>query len=314
MSGPVEPRDEACTNQRLPDIEVREGRHTSIGPMGIARVLPTKGRRTIGAWCFVDLMTPTDVERPMPLEIGPHPHIGLQTVTWLFRGAALHGDSLGTEQLIRPGQLNLMTSGHGIAHAEDGRMGERLGEMVGDVAGAQLWIALPEATRQGGSGFQHLDELPVADVPNGEASVLIGGLGDAVSPAEAHTPLVGLDLAFEAATVLPTDRDFEYGVVPLDRPLKVHDVVVDPGSIALVPTGQDDLPIEVADGRARALVIGGEPLGETIQMWWNFVARSKDEITDAWRAWQSDDTDRFAPVPSDLPRIDAPRPPWVPAE
>jgi len=101
-------------------IEVREGRSTSIGKMGILRVLPTKGRRTVGPWCFVDLMTPDDVAEPPPLEIGPHPHIGLATVTWLFDGAALHTDSLGTEQLIRPGELNLMSAGHGIAHAELG--------------------------------------------------------------------------------------------------------------------------------------------------------------------------------------------------
>ena len=314
MSGPIQPQDETCENEGLPAVEVREGRHASIGPMGIARVLPTKGRRTIGAWCFVDLMTPEDIERPMPLEIGPHPHIGLQTVTWLFRGAAVHGDSLGTEQLIRPGQLNLMTSGHGIAHSEDGRIDERLGEMVGDVAGAQLWIALPEETRHGAAGFQHLAELPVADLPNGEASVLIGSLAGVVSPADAHTPLVGADVTFDGSTVLPADRSFEYGVVPLDRPLKVHDAVVEPGSIALVPPGSDDLPIEAAGGRSRALVIGGEPLGEKIQMWWNFVARSKEEITEAWRAWQAHDTDRFGGVPTDLPRIDAPRPMWVPSD
>jgi redox-sensitive bicupin YhaK (pirin superfamily) len=313
MSGPVEPKDEACANEPVPDIEVREGRHTEVGGIGISRVLPTKGRRTIGAWCFVDLMTPDDLDEPMPLEIGPHPHIGLQTVTWLFAGAALHGDSLGTEQLIRPGQLNLMTSGRGIAHAEDGRARERIGAPVGGIAGAQLWIALPEGTRHGESRFQHLEELPTADLPNGDASVMIGRYAEAESGAVVDTPLIGLDARFDGSTVIATDPTFEYGVVPLDRTLKVHDVVVEPGSLALVPTGQFELPVEVDGGRARMLVLGGEPLGEPIQMWWNFVARTKDEIADAWQAWQRHDIDRFAPVPSDLPRIDAPRPPWVPA-
>ncbi len=313
MSGPIEPTDEACANEPVPDIEVREGRRTDVGGVGIARVLPTKGRRTIGAWCFVDLMTPDDLDEPMPLEIGPHPHIGLQTVTWLFSGAAVHGDSLGTEQLIRPGQLNLMTSGHGIAHAEDGRARERIGENVGGVAGAQLWIALPEETRHGASRFQHLDELPIAELPSGEASVMIGGYGHVRSGAVVDTPLVGLDATFEVSTTVETDPSFEYGVVPLDRSLKVHDTVVEPGSIALVPQGQSELPVDVDGGRARMLVLGGEPLGEPIQMWWNFVARNKEEITDAWRAWQGHDLDRFASVPSDLPRIDAPRPPWVPS-
>jgi len=314
MSGPIEPKDEACANEPVPDIEVREGRRTDVGGVGIARVLPTKGRRTIGAWCFVDLMTPDDIDEPMPLEIGPHPHIGLQTVTWLFSGAAVHGDSLGTEQLIRPGQLNLMTSGRGIAHAEDGRARERIGGAVGGVAGAQLWIALPEVTRHGESRFEHLDELPVVGLPSGEASVMIGTQGGTSSPARVDTPLVGLDVTFEGRTAIEADPTFEYGVVPLDRSLKVHDVIVEPGSIAIVPTGLSELPVEVEGGRTRMLVLGGEPLGEPIQMWWNFVARTKDEITEAWRAWQGHDTDRFAPVPSDLPRIDAPRPPWVPAE
>ena len=95
-------------------------RAASVGGLDIIRVLPTKGRRTVGPWCFVDCMAPPDFDDPAPMEVGPHPHIGLSTVTWLFEGEALHGDSLGTEQPIRPGQLNLMTAGHGIAHAELG--------------------------------------------------------------------------------------------------------------------------------------------------------------------------------------------------
>lgn len=311
MSGPIEPKDAECVNEAVPTVEVREGRRTEVGGIGISRVLPTKGRRTIGAWCFVDLMTPDDVEHPLPLEIGPHPHIGLQTVTWLFKGAAIHGDSLGTEQLIRPGQLNLMTSGHGIAHAEDGRIDEQMGRLAGDVAGAQLWVALPEPTRHGEARFQHVESLPVAEIANGQASVMVGSFAEAASPAVVDTPLVGLDASFRGSTVVPTDPAFEYGVVPLDRSLKVHDVIVEPGSLALVPQGWDELPISVDGGDARLLVLGGEPLGEPIQMWWNFVARTKDEITDAWRAWQGHDTERFAAVPSDLPRIEAPRPPWL---
>ena len=120
VSGPIDEYGLAAANRGITAIEVREGRTANIGPLGIVRVLPTKNRRTIGPWCFVDLMQADDIDRPPPLEIGPHPHIGLATVTWLFTGTVLHSDSLGTQQLIRPGQLNLMTAGHGIAHAEEG--------------------------------------------------------------------------------------------------------------------------------------------------------------------------------------------------
>ena len=112
-------------------------------------------------------------------------------------------------------------------------------------------------------------------------------------------------------TVVPADRRFEYAVVPIDEPVKVGDAIVEPDWLGLVPPGAETIPVEVGDRGGRAMVLGGEPLGERIQMWWNFVARTKDEITDAWRAWQRHDTDRFGPVPSRLPRIDAPRPPWV---
>lgn len=314
MSGPIDPRSADCTNEAFPGVEVREGRSAEVGGMGITRVLPTKGRRTVGAWCFVDLMTPHDIENPLPLEIGPHPHIGLQTVTWLFSGTALHSDSLGTEQLIRPGELNLMTSGGGIAHAELGMAADPVGSPVGDFAGAQMWIALPESSRHGTPDFQHVSSLPMAELAGGEAHLLIGELAGAVSPARADTPLVGAEVRFGAAIDIPAVPSFEYAVVPLDRRLLVHDTIVEPGSLALVPPGRDGIHVAVQGGSARALVLGGEPLGEPIQMWWNFVARTKDEITDAWRAWQQRDTDRFGPVPSHLDRIEAPRPPWVPGD
>lgn len=311
MSGPIDARGAGSANETRPYLEVREGRRAEVGGMGIARVLPTKGRRTVGAWCFVDLMTPHDVEHPLPLEIGPHPHIGLQTVTWLFSGTALHADSLGTEQLIRPGELNLMTSGGGIAHAELGMVGDPVGDLVGDFAGAQMWIALPEETRHGGSDFEHVAELPVAAFRGGEAHVLVGELAEAASPARADTALIGAEVRLGPAIQIPAVPSFEYAVVPLDRRLLVEDTIVEPGSLVLLPPGRDEVRIAVDGGRARALVLGGEPLGEPIQMWWNFVARSRDEITDAWRAWRDHDTVRFGPVPSHLDRIEAPRPPWV---
>lgn len=302
MSGPLDERDLGrIEDERL--VEAREGRPTTVGGLDIVRVLPTKGRRTVGAWCFVDLMAPDDIVEPPPMEVGPHPHIGLSTVTWLLSGEALHSDSLGTEQVIRAGQLNLMTAGHGIAHAELGLKGGR---------GVQMWVAQPEQTRHERSEFEHHSELPTWEFTDGEAAVLIGTLGSATSPAQAATPLVGAEFRMRAGSVdVPADPRFEYALVPLDGPMRIAAHIVEPGWIGFVQPGQDSVTIDAGAGGGRAMLLGGEPLGEPIQMWWNFVARTKDEITEAWRGWRDHDTDRFDTVPSSLPRIAAPRPPWL---
>lgn len=303
MSGPIQPPDLACVDEPLARIEAREGRTAEVGGLPVARVLPTKGRRTVGAWCFVDLMGPMDALEPDPLEVGPHPHIGLSTLTWLLEGEALHTDSLGTEQPIRPGQLNLMTAGHGIAHAE----------LAAEppFSGVQLWVAQPEATRHGEARFEHLDELPQVTLDHAEALVFVGALEGAASPARTDTELLGVDLQLRhGVTVVPTDPAFELAVVPLEGTVKVGEAIVEPGWIGLVPSGVDELPLEVQHGGGRALVLGGVPLGERIQMWWNFVARDRDEITEAYHHWR-DRTDRFGAVPSKLERIEAPAPPWL---
>lgn len=304
MSGPIQPVDTAVEQGPLARIDVKEGRSTTVGGVPISRVLPTKGRRTVGPWCFVDHILPPDFDDPHPLEVGPHPHTGLSTVTWLLEGEALHTDSLGSEQPIRPGQLNLMSAGNGIAHAE-------LGTTQG-IHGVQMWLAQPESTRHGESRFEHVPDLPVVSLPGAEVKVMIGELDGMASPAEVDWPMVGLDAGMSAARVeVPADPGFEYAVIPIDRRLKVDDAIVEPGWLALVPAGVESLPIESESGEARFLVLGGEPLGEPIEMWWNFVARSKEEITEAWRSWQGHDFDRFGPVASELARIDAPAPPWL---
>jgi hypothetical protein len=304
VSGPIRTREAAFENREQHRITVREGRTAMVGGLDIVRVLPTKGRRTVGPWCFVDLILPSDAEHPDPMEIGPHPHIGLATVTWLFDGEAEHADSLGTTQLIRPGELNLMSAGHGIAHAEQG-MGRRL-------RGAQMWVAQPEGTRHGGSAFEHHGDLPRLDLTNGEATVILGSLRGVESPARTDWATVGADLRLRRGTEeIPVVPGHEHAVVPIDRPLLVSDTIVEPGWLALIPAGPESICVETRADGARALLIGGEPLGERIQMWWNFVARTRDEITEAWRSWQEGDTGRFGPVPSTLTRIDAPPPPWV---
>lgn len=305
MSGPIERPDEECHDERLAGIELREGRRAEVGGLPIQRVLPTKGRRTVGAWCFVDLAGPADAHEPDPMEVGPHPHIGLSTVTWLLEGEAMHSDSLGTEQVIRPGQLNLMSAGHGISHAELAAQPP--------FRGVQLWVAQPEETRHGDAAFEHHAELPGVEVVDGDGVLLAGTFAGQTSPARCDTPLVGVDLTLTTGRrALELDRTFDHAIVPLDGRLRVGMDVVEEGWLALVPAGIDELPIDVRDD-CRVLVLGGEPLGERIQMWWNFVGRDRDEITAAYREWR-DRTDRFGDVPSSLERIEAPVPPWLTGE
>jgi redox-sensitive bicupin YhaK (pirin superfamily) len=316
VSGPVDPAGDQVvetTGERhlgAGTIQVREGRTATVGGIGIYRVLPTKGRRTIGPWCFVDLMSPDDIENPPRLEVGPHPHIGLATVTWLFAGAALHSDSLGTEQLIRPGELNLMTAGHGIAHAELG-VEAVAAEDTGGILGVQMWLAQTDATRHGASSFQHVEELPAFEMTGGHGRVLVGEYAGLASPAVVDHPTVGLDMTTLAPVTVEAHPDFEYGIVPIDRPFLIDDTIVESGSLAIVPPGRESLHLRSSTPGGRAMVLGGRPLGVEIKMWWNFVARNFDELTAAWRDWQAHNDDRFGAVPSELDRIDAPVPPWV---
>jgi redox-sensitive bicupin YhaK (pirin superfamily) len=228
--------------------------------------------------------------------------MGLQTVTWLIAGEVLHRDSLGSEQLIRPGQLNLMTAGHGIAHAEDAT------DHDAELQGIQLWIAQPGATRHGPPAFDHLAELPTADLGGATATVLIGAFEAAQSVARRDTELVGLELTLHDQTTVPLRLDFEYALIVLAGSLLVEGELLSAGALGYLPHGRDEIVLDVT-GETTAMLLGGVPLGEEILMWWNFVARSRDEIDAADRSWELDDG-RFGTVASSLERIVSRRPPW----
>ena len=306
MSGPVD-SDTAVVGDggtAPPVLEVADARSADVGGLPVRRALPQRRRRTVGAWCFVDHLGPATLDERLAVEIGPHPHTGLQTVTWLLAGAQVHRDSLGSEQLVRPGQLNLMTAGGGVAHAEESL------EYRGPLHGVQLWVAQPEATRHGPPDFEHHAELPQAELGSAVATVLVGRLGEAESKARTDTPLLGVDLALTAGTaVVPLVAGHEHAVVVLDGAVRLGgERVVEPGALAYLGAGRDELAVEVGDD-ARLLLLGGEPLGEQVVMWWNFVARSRAEVDAAFADWQAG-SDRFGEVGSELARIPAPRPPW----
>jgi redox-sensitive bicupin YhaK (pirin superfamily) len=308
MSGPVSvidapPTSAECGHPNAACVEVSDSRDEVVGKVRVRRALPRRGRRTVGAWCFADHMGPADVTENSGLDVGPHPHIGLQTVTWLIEGQVLHRDSLGSEQVIQPGQLNLMTAGNGVSHAE-----EATGHYRGTLEGIQLWVALPEATRHDSPAFEHHPELPRTPLDGGVATVLIGQLDGQFSPARHDTPLVAADLALHRRTTVPLRREFEYGLVVMQGQLAVAGVPLPPGKLGYLGRGRDEITLDVRDP-TRALLIGGEPFEEPIIMWWNFVGRSRGEVDDAYASWAAQD-DRFGTVASNLPRIPAKVPWW----
>jgi redox-sensitive bicupin YhaK (pirin superfamily) len=264
------------------NMERLESQRAIVGDgFEIRRALPNRHRRTIGAWCFLDHAGPADFAAGKGLLIGPHPHIGLQTFSWMIEGRILHTDSLGYRQWIHPGQVNLMTAGRGISHAE---------ESPADAAGrfqlAQLWIALPKHESEREPSFRHYPELPILERGGFRITVLAGTFAGERAPAEVFTPLVGVDLASPgpAQAELAIDPDFEHGVMALEGRATIGGETLEPGALLYFGTGRDRLRF-ATDGAARLLLIGGVPFGEDILLWWNFVGRTYAELEQATRDW-----------------------------
>lgn len=289
----------------MPGVETFTSRTAEVGGSTVRRALPQRRRRTIGAWCFVDHFGPSAPGRQDGLDVGPHPHCGLATVTWLVEGSAVHTDSLGSEQPIRPGQLNLMTAGRGIAHAE-----QTPAERRGGLHGVQFWVALPDSTRHGEAAFEHHDQLPVLGLGHLRATVLLGEFGGVRSPARTDTALVGVELVAGDVSVgaVGLDPTFEHGVVVLDGRISLDGTPLGVGTLAHLPVGTESMDVRT-EGPARWMLLGGEPFEAPVQMWWNFVGRTRAEMVDATRDW-NDRSERFGEVRSELARIPAPPPPW----
>jgi redox-sensitive bicupin YhaK (pirin superfamily) len=288
-------------------VEVLEGTPVALGgPRGleVTRTLPSKHRRMVGAWCFLDAYGPHRLNGSPGMRVGPHPHIGLQTVTWLVAGEIVHRDSLGSRQEIRPGQLNLMTAGRGISHSE-----QTPATHSGVLQGVQLWVALPDADRDGPASFTQHARLPVITDGGLTATVLMGELAGARSPARCHTPLTGAEITLTAGSTgtLPLRPDFEHAVLVLDGEATVAGTPARPGPLLYLGAGRTGLRL-AAGPDTRLMLLGGEPFEERIVMWWNFVARDHEEIVAARQAWESrGDGGRFGTVRGyDGPDIPAP--------
>ncbi|SFQ11935.1 hypothetical protein SAMN04489713_12287 [Actinomadura madurae] len=291
----VRPKPVECGGRdRVPGRPVHELLPPRRVPLGestvVRRLLPSLGRRMVGAWCFVDHYGPDDIADEPGMQVPPHPHIGLQTVSWLHGGEVLHRDSLGSLQTVRPKELGLMTSGRAIAHSEESPRGH--GPIL---HGAQLWVALPDSDRYSEPAFEHHADLPVVDGPGFRATVILGDLDGAASPGTVFTPIVGADIVLDdgADMRLPVDPDFEYAALTMSGVTEVDGMRVEPGSMLYLGSGRRELPLR-ADGESGLLLLGGEPFEEKLVMWWNFVARTGEEIARAREDWMTGD--RFGTV------------------
>ncbi|MEJ5914710.1 pirin family protein [Pseudokineococcus sp. 1T1Z-3] len=267
----------------------REVLPTRTVPLGgvrgvqVQRTLPQRDVPTVGAWCFVDRYGPSTA----PMRVLPHPHTGLQTVTWPLAGPVRHRDSVGSDVLVRPGELDLMTAGHGVSHSEVADDGAEL-------SGVQLWLALPEEARHQAPRFEQHRDLPVLEGPSSSSTVMVGTLGDRESPALVHTRALAAEVTVRrGTTVLPLDPRDEHALLLLTG--DAADLDVDgaplqpegtPAGLLHLGTGRRELPLE-ARAEVRVLLLGGEPFREDLLMWWNLVARTHEEVAAAREEWEA---------------------------
>lgn len=274
-----------------PAHQLLPGRPVTLGESTVVRrLLPTLGRRMVGAWCFIDHYGPDEIAGAPGMQVAPHPHIGLQTVSWLLAGEVLHRDSLGSVATLRPGQLGLMTAGAGIAHSE-----QSAPDHSPLLHGAQLWVALPAPSREADPRFALHPELPVIDDGPLHATVVLGDLAGARSPGTTHSPLIGADvsLAAGAKAEVPLEPEFEHATLVATGTVEVDGDTLSPGALLYLGCGRSRLALHAGPSDARLLLFGGEPFEERIVMWWNFVAGSGEEIAAARERWAGGD---FGPV------------------
>lgn len=267
-------------------VEVLVPRQVPLGgprAMEVRRTLPQRQRSLIGAWCFLDHYGPDAVGASGGMHVPRHPHTGLQTVSWLFTGEIEHRDSAGFHASVRPGELNLMTAGRGISHSEFSTPGTTV------LHGAQLWVALPDRVRHMEPTFEHYRPEPVAG-DGWTLRVFLGTLAGSRSPVATHTRLLGAEILLDAGATLTleADPDFEHGVLVDQGTLALDGNPVARDHLAYLPVGRDSLTLNAGTEPLRVLLIGGEPLGEQIVMWWNFVGRSHEEIVGYRAQWQAE--------------------------
>jgi redox-sensitive bicupin YhaK (pirin superfamily) len=292
--------------------QVVRGREADVGGLAVRRVLPFRERRMVGPFVFLDHGGPLALEGPVPraMDVKPHPHIGLSTLTYLFEGELTHRDSTGVEQPIRPGEVNWMTAGSGVSHSE--RFEDPFRRAGGTLSLLQAWVALPEAEEERDPSFHHFGRaaIPAFDEPGFRARLVAGAAYGATSPVPAHSPLfyVHVDLAPDGCVGVPRDYP-ERGCYVVAGRVEIAGGAYEPGDLVIFAPGA--APLVTALGPATVVLLGGEPLGPR-HIWWNFVSSRKERIEQAKADWRAG---RIAlPVHDDREWVPLPGDPAPPAE
>jgi len=279
-------------------IEPRSIKLTTRTGVEVRRTLPHRDLKMIGAWCFVDHFGPT--KQTDGMVVAAHPHTGLQTATWLIEGAIEHRDSIGSVQLIKPGQLNLMTAGRGIAHSEISLTSSQVpGTEV--LHAVQLWIALPKDSIDTVPEFEHQDSLPrftIADGPAGSiatATVLAGEFMGHVAQTKTFSPLIGVEIRVRAGQTIeiPLNPAFEHGFMLAQGQITVNNTDIPVSGLSYLEKGSDSATLTAGQQDSIVLLLGGQPFGEKILMWWNFIGRTHQDIAKTRAEWNAADPSRF---------------------
>ena len=273
-----------------------------LGGFSVKRVLPAKERQMVGPFVFFDQMGPAVFGAGRGLDVRPHPHIGLSTVTYLLEGEIMHRDSLGTVQAIRPGAVNWMTAGRGIVHSERTAAEIRAAEVT--LQGIQTWVALPKDQEKVNASFAHhaADTLPKLECPGVQGVVIAGDAFGLTSPVKvsSRTLYVALELAAGASLVIPPEHA-DRGLYLVEGAVTIDGEALDPHHLAVLEPGGDvTLTAQVS---SRVMLLGGDPTDGHRHIYWNFVASDKADIEDAKQRWESD---AFAHVPGETERIPLP--------
>lgn len=283
-------------------LEPREVPLGGVRGISVLRTLPHRNLPTIGAWCFLDRFGPDTAK----MRVDPHPHVGLQTVTWPLTGEIRHRDSLGNDVDLHRGQLNLMTAGAGISHSE-----YSIGDDAVELEALQFWVALPESARHGAAGFEQHTDLPHVTLAstegeNGTATVVLGTFAGTTSPATVYSPIVGAEILIPAGSRLrlPFSPEWEHAILLVegDASIDTHNPVRD--EVLYLGDSRDGVEVSSVNG-AMLFLLGGEPFDEELVMWWNFAARTHEEVAEARAEWEAA-SHRFGSVAGHDNRIPAP--------
>lgn len=290
----------------LPAVEaVIVPRTSDIGGLEVRRALPSARRRMVGPFVFLDQMGPAVLRAGTGLDVRPHPHIGLATVTYLFEGEILHRDSLGTVQPIRPGEVNWMTAGQGIAHSERTALEARTAD--NSLFGIQMWVALPKRDEETAPAFSHHSsgELPLIEGEGKRVRLVVGEFYDARAPVKTFSAMFYADAALEAGARLELPAEYEERAIYIAQGrIEIAGDGFEAGSLLVLRPG-DAVAVTAAEP-SRFVLLGGEPMDGPRHIWWNFVSSSKERIEQAKQDWRSS---RFAPVPGETEFIPLPEEP-----